>query len=152
MGPPENTADGTKTVYFYIKDNNDTEFYTANNVTLETPKLAFSTGATIDNSAAITYVSDSHAPEFNESIQARGGSVSTVTGDYAAVTYSTLFGGINKKYVQLKVPPDTPETSIAGNIHSPFEKAPLLSDVYVTPLIFAVMLSMSFASVAFTLS
>ena len=70
---PENTEDGTKTLYFYIKDNGGSEFYTTASTDtdssggttyLQNPKLYLKTEQLDDSLAvsAFTYKSDSNSP------------------------------------------------------------------------------------------
>ena len=70
---PKNTEDGAKTLYFYIKDNNGSEFYTTaltgtdssgNTTYLQNPKLYLKTEPLEDTLAAkvFAYNSDSNSP------------------------------------------------------------------------------------------
>ena len=59
---PADINDGKKTVYFYIVDNNNAVFYTANTSTLSQPYVQFKSNTAVSNSAVVTYTSDSKSP------------------------------------------------------------------------------------------
>ena len=71
---PENTGDGSKTIYIYVKDTEGGEFYTSYNYSsdatkkyLYSPKLRIKGEAVTDTdslASLVTYVSDSTAPAF----------------------------------------------------------------------------------------
>ncbi|WP_407427666.1 hypothetical protein, partial [Treponema sp.] len=107
---PADTADGEKTVYFYIIDNADTVFYTAKTITVseadynyEQPYFQFKTSTAVDSSTALSYKSDATAPTIqNTQIQAYDSS-KTENGTAAAPGTSLCVGGVNKKYIKMTV-------------------------------------------------
>ena len=117
---PASAADGAKTVYFYIVDNNDNVFYTTQTTQLTRPYKQYKTDAKEDNATAITYNSDSNAPLIN-SVQLQAYTAPTANmvtqgeGDEATQVDTTkngvltslgtncVVGGTSKNYVDLKV-------------------------------------------------
>ncbi|MCR5285171.1 MAG: hypothetical protein K6D95_06215 [Treponema sp.] len=99
---PSDYTDGEKTLYFYIKDNTDTEFYTGNSVSYLMPKEQFKSETAADNSSAITYRSDSTSPSIsNTLVQAyydSDDSEKVESGSPVAPGVSLYLGGSNKKY------------------------------------------------------
>ena len=102
---PKNTADGSKNVYFYVVDNNDAVFYTGQSSQLERPYQQYKTDAATDNTAALTYKSDSASPVINSSlIQAyTSASGNTANGTAVALGESCAVGGLTKNYVDITV-------------------------------------------------
>lgn len=103
---PSNTGDGSKDVYFYIKDNNDNEFYTKTTSSqLARPYQQYKTDAPDDNSNALTYMSDSKAPVFDapllqaytEDADDKKNGSQTQLGDNCKV------GGETKNYIDITV-------------------------------------------------
>lgn len=109
---PASTADGTKTVYFYITDNQGGEFYTAAISSLEQPYLQFKSSAAVDNSSSITYKSDSNSPEVTGMQIATSADNSTFTS-YANFSASTIIGGTSSRYIQFQLT-GTDANGIAG--------------------------------------
>ena len=105
---PANTADGEKTVYFYIKDNKGNEFYTntstATGATQTRPKQQYKTDAPADNNKAIKYKSDSNAPTINsvelQTYTAASGGTGTTPTSLGA---SCIVGGSTKNFIDLTV-------------------------------------------------
>lgn len=109
---PYDTTDGTKTVYMYIVDNDDTVFSTAQEKTLYDPKIQYTTGSATDNTEAFTYTSDSGAPTVSaknlnyasalSAPTAPHASTTTGTGDTGPVQQMPAVGG-KHRYVQFEV-------------------------------------------------
>ncbi len=60
---PSDTNDGTKTVYFYVKDNNGKEFFTSSaGGSEDRPKFAYKTENPEDSVNVFSYVSDNTSP------------------------------------------------------------------------------------------
>lgn len=108
---PSNTADGAKTIYFYVKDNGGTEFYTANATTYTTAttikKQVYyqnktDTSTKTVSAAAVTYTSDGESPTVtSKQIQAYKGS--TTNGDPVTPGTSVIVGGTEKNKIQFIV-------------------------------------------------
>ena len=117
---PASPADGAKTVYFYIVDNNDNVFYTTQESQLTRPYKQYKTDAKEDNSSAITYNSDSNAPLIN-SVQLQAYTAATANmetqvingenqqvdttknGVLTSLGTNCVVGGTSKNFVDLKV-------------------------------------------------
>lgn len=117
---PASAADGAKTVYFYIVDNNDNVFYTTQESQLTRPYKQYKTDSKEDNAAAITYNSDSNAPLIN-SVQLQAYTAATANmvtqgeganatqvdttknGALTALGTNCVVGGTTKNFVDLKV-------------------------------------------------
>lgn len=106
---PANTADGTKSVYFYVKDNEGKEFCTNLGSALAQPKQQYkSEGSVKDNSAALSYLSDSKAPEipsvtlqaFNK---ATGSTAADKEGAAEGLGATCKVGGKKKGYIELMI-------------------------------------------------
>ena len=95
---PSNYTDGEKTLYFYIKDNTGTVFYTGNSVSYLMPKEQFKSETAVDNSSAITYRSDSTSPSISNTLVQAYDSTKTESGSSVAPGVSLYLGGSNKKY------------------------------------------------------
>ena len=95
---PSDYTDGEKTLYFYIKDNTDTVFYTGNSVSYLMPKEQFKSETAVDNSTAITYRSDSTSPSISNTLVQAYDSTKTESGSPVAPGVSLYLGGSNKKY------------------------------------------------------
>lgn len=95
---PSDYTDGEKTLYFYIKDNTDTVFYTGNEVSYLMPKEQFKSETAVDNSSAITYRSDSTSPSISNTLVQAYDSTKTESGSPVAPGVSLYLGGSNKKY------------------------------------------------------
>ena len=102
---PKDTADGEKTVYFYVKDNNNAIFYAGKTSQLERPYQQFKTDAKADHSNAISYKSDSESPVINSSlIQAYTGATGdNANGTAVALGESCAVGGRTKNYADITV-------------------------------------------------
>ena len=102
---PKDTADGPKTVYFYVKDNNNAIFYAGKTSQLERPYQQFKTDAKADHSSAVSYKSDSESPIINSSlIQAYTGATGdNANGTAVALGESCAVGGRTKNYVDITV-------------------------------------------------
>lgn len=99
--------DGQKTVYFYIKDNNDKEYYTTytggTNPELNRPFQQYKTDPKEDNKVALSYKSDSNAPKIN-SVELQAWKTATEKNDTAKpLGSSCIVGGSTKNIVDLKV-------------------------------------------------
>ena len=63
---PEDSSDGKKTLYFYVKDSSDSEFYTKSSNSLERPYVQFTkNNEKIDNNSEISYHTDSTPPQIS---------------------------------------------------------------------------------------
>ena len=63
---PEDSSDGKKTLYFYVKDSSDSEFYTKSSNSLERPYVQFTkNNEKIDNNSEISYQTDSTPPQIS---------------------------------------------------------------------------------------
>lgn len=109
---PANHDDGTKKVYFYIKDNNDNVFYTKNAVSqLERPYQQYKTDSPADNNDMLSYMSDSNAPDVNyKKVQAYtadltdpANPVYTTNGSNVDLGESCVVGGETKNYIDISV-------------------------------------------------
>lgn len=96
---PAYTADGEKTVYFYIVDNADTLFYTGKTGPYK-PYFQYKSQSPEDNATVITYNSDKTSPTISPLIQAYKSDGTTKSGDELSPGASVILGGIEKKYAQ----------------------------------------------------
>ena len=107
--PANGADDGEKTVYFYIKDNNDNEFYTTyttgTSAQLGRPYQQYKTAKATDNTAALTYISDSKAPTFDApQLQAYSeDDAAKTTGNPTALGDNCKVGGTTKNYIDITV-------------------------------------------------
>ena len=63
---PEDSSDGKKTLYFYVKDSSDSEFYTKSSNSLERPYVQFTKNTEkFDNNSEIFYQTDSTPPQIS---------------------------------------------------------------------------------------
>ena len=63
---PEDSSDGKKTLYFYVKDSSDSEFYTKSSNSLERPYVQFTKNTEkFDNNSEISYQTDSTPPQIS---------------------------------------------------------------------------------------
>lgn len=63
---PEDSSDGKKTLYFYVKDSSDSEFYTKSSNSLERPYVQFTkNNEKFDNNSEISYQTDSTPPQIS---------------------------------------------------------------------------------------
>ncbi len=98
---PADTGDGTKNVYFFVTDEKDTSFYTAHSSALYEPYQQFKSGSKADNSAVITYKSDSTAPAIS-SVSSLYGSSSTLASSTAGTLSTSLYlGGSGRRYAEI---------------------------------------------------
>ena len=105
---PADTEDGEKTVWFYMIDNADTVFYTGKTATVNgtdytylQPYFQYKTSEAEDNSAVLSYKSDSTAPSItNTLIQAYKSDGVTKEGETASPGTSLALGGSEKQYAQ----------------------------------------------------
>ena len=101
---PSDTEDGAKTLYFYIKDNGGSEFYTTASASLENPKLYLKTEKLEDSvsAAAFTYNSDSASPQV-ENVEGKiSASSSAEKTAYSGISVSFVAGG-DDRYLNLRV-------------------------------------------------
>jgi hypothetical protein len=108
---PADTSDGSKTVNFYIVDNEDTVFYTGKKNTVSTtdyyyksPYFQFKSSAKESNTAAISYKSDATAPVVSAQLQAyKDAEGNTAVGDQVSPSASVNAGGSEKGYVKFTI-------------------------------------------------
>ncbi|MCR5285736.1 MAG: hypothetical protein K6D95_09070 [Treponema sp.] len=108
---PADTSDGSKTVNFYIVDNEDTVFYTGKKNTVsttdyyyESPYFKFISSAKESNIAAISYKSDATAPVVSAQLQAyKDAEGNTPVGDQVSPSASVNVGGSEKGYVKFTI-------------------------------------------------
>nr|MCR5081568.1 hypothetical protein [Treponema sp.] len=120
---PENTEDGNKEVYFYVKDNDGTEFFTKNTNVLYQPYAQFKSEAKADSSSPLTYKSDCTSPSVkscmistDEKTEASG--VSCIVGGSNEPTVSFIIEGYDDngiKGVSLEVEDEGKTNSIKYN-------------------------------------
>lgn len=83
--PVPDTADGQKTIYFYIKDNKGKEYYstynTGSNPALNRPYQIYKTDAKTNNIETLTYRSDGTPPESTVQLQAYTATAVTENGE-----------------------------------------------------------------------
>lgn len=126
----QNTTDGEKKLYFYVKDSKDTEFYTQTAESLSVsqkkslPYIKFKGKSSLsDNNKEITYKVDGNTPEI-ESLKfiASDNEASLLSGDFEQMTSSVILGGIKKRYVKFSLSAfdtngiDTKTGSVQANI------------------------------------
>jgi hypothetical protein len=99
---PADTADGTKTAYFYVIDNAGGIFYTGQS-TLGEPYVQFKTNTMEDNGTAVTYKSDSTAPEIASGKVNYGSAAASLTTTPVAMTTSLILGGTTNRYAQFVI-------------------------------------------------
>lgn len=110
---PENTEDGEKTLYFYIKDNGGNEFYTTASTGadssgsatyLKNPKLYLKTEPLDDSLAAkvFAYKSDSASPQVGNVEGKISASSSVEKTSYSGISVSFVAGG-DDRYLNLRV-------------------------------------------------
>ena len=108
---PEDSSDGQKSIYIYVKDAAGGEFWTGkNSKKLEMPKITYkdSTGSeqVKDNDSVITYISDSSPATVGTPIIASSNNTFAYNGtgvEFAQMGTTNLVGGVNKKYVMLGI-------------------------------------------------
>ncbi len=107
---PADTADGEKTVNFYIVDNADTVFYTGKTETVSEvdydyhqPYFQYKTSTAIDSASALVYKSDATAPSIQNILVQAYDSSKAENGAAAAPGTSLYAGGKNKRYVKFTV-------------------------------------------------
>ncbi len=108
---PEDSGDGQKSIYIYVKDSAGGEFWTGkNSKKLEMPKITYkdSTGSeqVKDNDSVITYISDSSPATVGTPIIASSNNTFAYNGtgvEFAQMGTTNLVGGVNKKYVMLGI-------------------------------------------------
>lgn len=116
---PANTDDGSKNIYFYVKDNFDKVFYTGSatlitqkSTAVAQPYFQFKTEEKTVNSSYITYRSDGTAPTVSSTkvrvfSDAEGNNVLTDASGNAiadeALSGSVYLGGSRKRYVKFVV-------------------------------------------------
>lgn len=120
---PEDTEDGNKEVYFYIKDNDGTEFFTRNTNVLYQPYAQFKSEAKADSSSPLTYKSDCTSPSVkscmistDEKTEASG--VSCIVGGSNEPTVSFIIEGYDDngiKGVSLEVEDEGKTNSVKIN-------------------------------------
>ena len=123
----QNTKDGEKKLYFYVKDSKDTEFYTQTLSIAQKKSLPYikfkGNSSLIDNNKEITYKVDGNTPEI-ESLEfiASDNEASLSSGDFTPMTSSVILGGIKKRYVKFTLSAfdtngiDTQTGSVQANI------------------------------------
>ena len=101
----QNTKDGEKKLYFYVKDSKDTEFYTQTLSIAQKKSLPYikfkGNSSLIDNNKEITYKVDGNTPEI-ESLEfiASDNEALLSSGVFEKMTSSVILGGIKKRYVK----------------------------------------------------
>ncbi len=115
---PAETGDGEKTVYFYIKDNEDKVFYTGkietvngNQYKYSQPYFQYKTSTAVDSSSALAYKSDGTSPTIvNTLVQAYdsgktayGIDSSNPEGKQEAPGTSLVLGGTKKQYAKFLI-------------------------------------------------
>jgi len=107
---PADTADGEKTVYFYIADNADSVFYTGKTVTVnavnynyEQPYFRYKTSEAVDSSSSLTYKSDATAPSIRNTLVQSYDSSKMENGTATAPGTNFVAGGKDRKYVKFSV-------------------------------------------------
>jgi hypothetical protein len=102
---PYDITDGVKTVYFFIKDNNSSQFYTANtdDAPLYRPYVQFKSNAAYDNETPISYVSDSEAPSISSVKISYGSDNSVNTHTDKSVDSTLILGGSLYRYAKFTV-------------------------------------------------
>ena len=108
---PADTSDGSKTINFYIVDNEDTVFYTGNKNTVSTtdyyyksPYFQFKSSDKESNTAAISYKSDATAPVVSAQLQAyKDAEGTSAVGDQVSPSASVNAGGSEKGYVKFTI-------------------------------------------------
>ena len=108
---PADTSDGSKTINFYIVDNEDTVFYTGKKNTVSTtdyyyasPYFQFKSSDKESNTAAISYKSDATAPVVSAQLQAYQDAAGTsAVGDQVSPSASVNAGGSEKGYVKFTI-------------------------------------------------
>jgi hypothetical protein len=110
---PADTSDGTHNLYFYVKDNAGTVFYTANTTSATyggtnsadyyKPYIQYKNAAdAVTNSSVITYKSDSKSPVIS-SVGGSYGPTDAVGTDITSLTTNNTLGGPNSKFIRFKI-------------------------------------------------
>lgn len=99
---PAVTADGSKDVYFFVKDNKGKVFYTAHTTQLNQPYQQYKQEAKANNSAMLTYKSDGTSPVI-KSIELQPYTDSIQNGSTVAPGTNTVVGGKTKNKIQFIV-------------------------------------------------
>ena len=99
---PKLQTDGAYVLYFYVKDNQETEFASPNTNTLACPYWQFKTDEKQDNTDGIAYSVDGSSPQVNgitvtSSSDADG---TDIAKEKEALGTSTILGGTKKRYAQ----------------------------------------------------
>ena len=111
---PASAADGLKNVYFYIKDNEGKEFYTATgtaqNLTpsaLNRPYQQYKTSTKESNDGVLSYRSDSKSPTIDSELQiwknATGTTDDDKNGSPIPLGSSCIVGGVTKKNAAITI-------------------------------------------------
>jgi hypothetical protein len=117
---PADTADGEKTVNFYIVDNADTVFYTGKTETVSEvdydyhqPYFQYKTSTAIDSASALVYKSDATAPTVSAQVKAYKSDASTANGAAVSPGTNVTLGGTEKQYAEFIIT-GTDANGIAG--------------------------------------
>ena len=98
--------DGTKTLWFYIKDTAGKEFITSSEKTVNQPYVSYKTAEgysdNTSNNEVISFVTDSTAPVIN-SVMFGYGDSENVAAPSVAMENTNLVGGTKRKYVRFGV-------------------------------------------------
>jgi hypothetical protein len=103
---PSDVNDGPHTMYFYVIDNNGTVFYTnksGSSSVLYDPYITLNGGTQTNNTAVISYNSDSNAPAVGEIKVAYCSTSAGDYTDYASFSAGSIMGGTVKKYAKFLV-------------------------------------------------
>ncbi|MDD5929736.1 MAG: hypothetical protein PUC37_08025 [Spirochaetales bacterium] len=100
---PANNADGEKNVYFYIKDNAGTKFYTSAAYSSGTcggdPYIQYNGASKADNTTAISYKIDNAGPSVPSIVlEWNDASTGTADGSTDEISRTTVIGGVKRYY------------------------------------------------------
>ncbi|MBR1535589.1 MAG: hypothetical protein IJ630_01470 [Treponema sp.] len=110
---PSDTSDGTKNLYFYIVDNEETVFYTGCSTSYLQPYQQYKTDTATDNSSVLTYKADSTSPSVSSISVISYNSSKESNEDSTAPSTSLVLGGSEKQYAQFIIT-GSDENGIAG--------------------------------------
>ena len=124
--PNHITKDGTIYVYFFVTDSEGDSFFTGATSTLSQPYVMYKgTTANVDNSAVITYTTDSKQPQISSKAYYAGDDEDAVnaaaTSDAEEIkTTAITIGGKNKKFIKFIVTAsdDNGIKSVTGKVNS----------------------------------
>ena len=124
--PNHITKDGTIYVYFFVTDSEGDSFFTGATSTLSQPYVMYKgTTANVDNSAVITYTTDSKQPQISSKAYYAGDDEDAVnaaaTSDAEEIkTTAITIGGAKKKFIKFIVTAsdDNGIKSVTGKVNS----------------------------------